>query len=331
MIKRTIEISRQGARLTVEFGQLLIKHGDETVGRVPCEDIGIVLVDHPATMYSHAALTSLADSGAALIVCGRNHLPLAMLLPLSDHSQIVWRTAEQLGANRPLRKRLWKQIVQAKIRAQAANLARTCPARSKLLDLARQVRSGDPANVEAQAARIYWENWLPERGFHRDRNADGLNSLLNYGYAVLRAAVARALVAAGLLPSVGLHHANRANTFCLADDLMEPLRPMVDDRARELHQLGHDELTPETKSGLLRLLAEDVQTDSETGPLMVSLHRMAASLVRCYGGEDKLLLIPRVLRSLSDESGGPQPTPTPQVGGLQPATGEPDAEFRHAN
>jgi CRISPR-associated protein Cas1 len=210
-------------------------------------------------------------------------------------------------------------------------LPRTCPARSKLLDLARQVRSGDPANVEAQAARVYWANWLSEGVFRRDRDADGLNSLLNYGYAVVRAAVARALVAAGLLPSVGLHHANRANAFCLADDLTEPLRPMVDDRARDLHRLGYDELTPETKSGLLRLLAEDVQTGDETGPLMVSLHRMAASLVRCYGGEDKLLLVPRVLKSLNDESDGTQPTASQRADGLKPATDDPDAEFRNAN
>src|SRR5207253_3311551 len=133
-------------------------------------------------------------------------------------------------------------------------------------DFARQVRSGDPTNLEAQAARVYWLSWLPEEAFRRDADAEGLNSLLNYGYAVVRAAVARALVAAGLMPSLGLKHSNRSNAFCLADDLLEPLRPLVDDRARELYRQGYDRLDTEAKAGLLKLLAEDVRLSGETGP-----------------------------------------------------------------
>jgi len=292
VIKRTIEISRDAAHLTVKQRQFLIKRDGETVGSVPCEDIGVVLVDHPGTTYTHAALASLAESDAALVVCGRNHLPSAVLLPLSDHSQVVWRIADQLAVSKPLRKQLWKQLVQAKIRAQADNLPADCPARSKLLDMARQVRSGDPNNTEAQAARVYWKNYLPNEAFRRDTGGDGLNSFLNYGYAVVRAALARALVAAGLIPAIGLHHSNRSNAFCLADDLIEPLRPLVDDRARDLYRLGHDELTPPAKAELLKLLAEPVQMDEETGPLMVNLHRMTASLVRCFRGESNKLEIP---------------------------------------
>ncbi len=301
MIKRTIEISQQPAHLTVQHSQLLVKRDGAVVGQCPCEDIGVVLVDQPQTTYSHALLAALAESDAALVVCGRNHLPVAVLLPLADHTQVVWRIADQLAASKPLKKQLWRQLVRAKIRGQARNLAAGSETRaeraasSKLLDYARMVRSGDPTNLEAQAARAYWQHWLPEEAFRRDADADGLNSLLNYGYAVVRAAVARALVAAGLLPSLGLHHSNRSNAFCLADDLVEPLRPLVDDRARELYRQGYDELSTEAKAGLLKLLAEDVQFGDETGPLMVCLHRFVASLVKCFQGEAKQLVIPEML------------------------------------
>jgi CRISPR-associated protein Cas1 len=303
LIKRTIEISREPAHLTVQLNQLLVKREGQVVGSIPCEDIGLVLVDHPQTTYSHAALASLAESDAALVICGRNHLPAAVLLPLSDHSQVVWRINEQIGITAPCRKRLWQQLVQAKIRAQAANLETGSPPHSKLLDYARLVRSGDPKNLEAQAARVYWMNFLPEEAvFRRDSDGDGMNALLNYGYAVMRAAIARAIVGVGFLPALGLHHSNRSNSFCLADDLIEPLRPLVDARARELFRQGARSVDPEAKVGLLKLLAEDVAFGSETGPLMVNLHRFAASLVRCYRGEDKQLAIPTVLESASEDT-----------------------------
>jgi CRISPR-associated protein Cas1 len=297
VIKRTIEVSREPAHLTVRLGQLLLQRGEETVGSIPCEDIGVVVVDQPRTTYSHAALTALARSDAVLVVCGDDHLPVAVLLPLADHSQVVWRIAEQVAISKPLRKQLWKQLVRAKIRAQAANLPEDCPARHKLRELAQGVRSGDPANVEAHAARVYWQNWLPNEPFHRDADAPGLNALLNYGYAIMRAAVARALVGAGLLPALGLFHSNRSNAFCLADDLIEPLRPLVDRRVRDLRQKGHEQLKPETKAGLLALLADPIRLGRQRGPLMVSLHRMVASLVRCYRGEADRLEIPRACSS----------------------------------
>ena len=311
MIKRTIEISQQPAHLTVQHAQLLIKREGEVVGQAPCEDIGVVLVDQPQVSYSHAALVSLAESDAVLVVCGRNHLPVAVMLPLADHSQVVWRINEQLGAGKPLRKQLWKQLIQAKIRGQAFNLPEGSPARSKLLDYARQVRSGDPSNLEAQAARVYWQNWLPDEVFRRDADAEGLNSLLNYGYAVARAGVARAIVAAGLLPSLGLKHCNRSNAFCLADDLVEPLRALVDDRARELYRQGYDGLSSEAKAGLLKLLADDVRLGEETGPLMVCLHRYVASLVKCFEGSGKRLEIPEMLeaepaRAVAEEAVAPE-------------------------
>jgi CRISPR-associated protein Cas1 len=298
VIKRTIEISTEPACLTVQLDQLLIRRGSDLVGSIPCEDIGVVLVDHPQTTYSHAALTRLAEFGAALVVCGNDHLPIAMLLPLADHCQVVWRLHEQLAASKPLCKQLWKQLIHAKILAQARNISQDVPARLKLMNLARNVRSGDPGNVEAHAARVYWRNWIPEKeAFRRDSESDGLNALLNYGYAVLRAAVARAVVAAGMLPSLGLNHRHRANAFCLADDLMEPLRPLVDFRVRDLLSRGHRTVEPDSKAQLLRLLAENVRLGKETGPLMVSLHRFVASLGKCFRGEAKRLEIPVALGS----------------------------------
>jgi CRISPR-associated protein Cas1 len=292
MIKRTIEISREPAYLSVRLNQLQIRREGNLVGSVPCEDIGVVIVDHPQTTYSHGALASLAESDAALVICGRNHLPTAVLLPLADHSQVVWRIHDQLETKLPVRKRLWQQIIKAKILAQAELLDESVPARKKLLALARTVRSGDVGNVEAQAARIYWSNWMPERLFRRDQDGAGPNAFLNYGYAILRAALARAIVGAGMHPALGLKHRHRANAFCLADDLIEPLRPLVDDQVRDLVRLGYDSVTSEAKEELLKLLCVQVRFANETGPLMVNLHRYVASLAKCMRNESKNLEIP---------------------------------------
>ncbi len=189
MIKRTIEISREPAYLAVRMDQLLIKHGEETVGSIPCEDIGVVIVDHPQTTYSHHALASLAQCGATVVICGPNHLPVAMVFPLADHCQVVWRLHDQLEVTLPVKKRLWRQLVQAKVRGQARNLAPDSPAFRRLMELVTTVRSGDPTNVEAQAARVYWAHWLPEIEFRRDVGAGDVNSFLNYGYAIVRAVV----------------------------------------------------------------------------------------------------------------------------------------------
>lgn len=310
MIKRTVEISQQPVHLTVRNEQLLLLAKDEPsrplpanppglLASIPCEDVGMLLVEQHGTTYTHAALTTLLDHDAAVVICGRNHLPAGLLLPMGEHTQVVWRIHDQLAIKKPLRKQLWRQLVQAKIRAQAANLPPDSPARSRLVGLVRQVRSGDPANVEAQAARAYWqalfESAAPASGgtpFRRDPDGEGLNSFLNYGYAVVRAAVARAIVAAGLLPALGLHHANRSNAFCLADDLMEPLRPLVDARVATLQDAAGSGLTPPVKAELLGVLTTEVQTAGQSGPLLVALHRFVASLVRCFEGAATRLDVP---------------------------------------
>jgi len=301
MVKRTIEISRQPLHLSVKYDQLVLQargQASRDAPTIPCEDIGVVVVDEPGTSWSHQALAKLVDHGAVVVVCGRDHLPVGMLLPLSNHTEVVQRVAEQIAVKRPLKKRLWKQLVVAKIRAQADNLDHAAPERAKLVALAKTVKSGDPANVEAQAAKVYWRAWLGDSGeagekrFRRSPDGPPPNNLLNYGYAVLRAAIGRAVVAAGLLPMLGIHHSNRSNAFCLADDLLEPLRPMADARARRLYSEGVTELDQPSKAVLLELLVAPTEINGQSGPLMVNLHRMVASLVHCYQGEADRLDIP---------------------------------------
>jgi CRISPR-associated protein Cas1 len=307
LIKRTLEISREPAHLAVRNQQLVLKRDGQVVGTIPCEDIGLVMVDHPQTTYTHSALAQLAESDAAVVLCGADHLPVAMLLPLADHSQVVWRLRDQLGVSKPLQKQLWSQLVIAKVEAQARNLAEGSSPQKKLFALAKEVRSGDPTNIEAQAAKIYWANWLNDASaeeldsepFRRDPALAGLNSFLNYGYAVLRACIARAIVAAGLQPSLGIHHRNRSNAFCLADDLIEPFRPLIDDRVREMYRQGYDELKQEAKAELLNILTMPMQLGEQTGPLMVMFSRLTASLVRCFTGESKKLEIPVPVETLS--------------------------------
>ena len=315
MIKRTIEISREPTHLSLRLGQLVLEREHQPVSTIPCEDLGMVVVDHPQVSYTHSALAALVEHDAVVVICGKNHLPAGLLLPMTDHSEVVWRLHDQIAVSKPLRKQLWRQIVQAKIRAQANNLPAGSPERTRLLELARTARSGDVTNHEAQAARVFWSAWLSDDAKTSEvcrqtrqrspfrRNADGedeINVLLNYGYSILRASVARAIVMAGLHPAFGLQHCNRSNLFCLADDLMEPLRPLVDARVRELVRLSQTELSPITKAALLQLLTQEATTGSEAGPLMVTLHRYVASLVKCYAGESEQLEIPEYVLSRFD-------------------------------
>ncbi len=300
MIKRILELSQDAAHLSVKNKQLrvhLYKKGDGNVLSFPCEDLGLVCIDHPGTTYTHGALNELVDNGVAIVICGSNHMPIGQMLPMSNNTEVVNRITLQINASKSTRKRLWQQLVRAKITAQAHNLESKSD-RQRLLRMAADVRSGDPSNLEAQAARFYWSNFFETgQSFKRIAGArDPLNSMLNYGYAIIRAAVARALVIGGFYPAIGLHHKNRSNAFCLADDFMEPLRPMVDSTARRLILDGHDELNPTVKAGLLTLLTSPVRTLKNTGPLMVALHTVTASFKRCLEGEEKHLTLPVSMR-----------------------------------
>lgn len=291
MIKRTIDLSTGPTFLSIEHDQLLLTREREVIGRVPCEDIGVLLVDHVATTYTHAVFLRLLHYGAVIVFCGANHLPAGMLLPMENNELTARRMRLQAAAPLPLRKRLWKQIVRHKVRGQATNLDGAHPARKRLMMMVGDVKSGDPSNIEGQAARFYWPALL---GSEFRRDPDGLppNNLLNYGYMVMRAAVARALVAAGLHPAFSLQHSHRNNAFALADDLVEVLRPMVDRAVLDLMRGGGGFIDRESKQKLLALLADEVMVAGEGGPLMVQLHRMAVSLLRCYEGEKKRLDLP---------------------------------------
>ena len=298
MIKRTIDISSAPARMRIEHDQLVLSREGLEDRTIPAEDIGILLIDQQRTVYTHTVLVRLMERGACVVLCDDKHLPCGLLLPMEANELLTERLRKQIEVSRPKEKRLWQQVVRAKIAAQAANLE--APAilsgdAGKLHALIGSVASGDPTNVEGQAAKIYWPALLGG-GFRRARGGAWPNPMLNYGYMVMRASVARAIAAAGLHPSFGIHHHNRGNAFCLADDLLEPLRPMVDAAVYGIMgSIPGDEepsVTPAAKKVLLALLARDVELAGQSGPLMVQLHRMAASLWECYAGERETLDLP---------------------------------------
>jgi len=290
MIKRTIEISGKGNHLSIDLGSLVIRKDGEPLGRIPLEDIGLLILDAPTTTYTHSVITEVLAAGAVIIPCGRDHHPRGLFLPQESSLQ-TQRLAAQVAAPLPLKKSLWKQVVQAKVRNQAGALPEDAPERGLLRALVARVRSGDPTNVEAHAARVYWPAMFG-KDFRRLPDGPPPNALLNYGYMVLRSCVARAVCGAGLHPSLGLHHHNRCNPFCLADDLLEPLRPLVDVRVRALAQAGLIEINRESKMQVLSVLTQTVRTAGEKGPLMVALERVTSSLVRCYAREQKNLDLP---------------------------------------
>jgi CRISPR-associated protein Cas1 len=295
MIGRVIEIASDGRHLAVFRGFMTISADGAEVGRVPLDDIGVLLCHAHGLTYSNNLIVELTGRGVAIVICGANHLPVAWVWPLDGHHIQSLRMRHQLAASEPLRKRLWQTIVRAKIAQQAAVLAGLGKAHEAFDLLAGKVRSGDPDNIEAQAARRYWP-LLMGNDFRRDRAAGGGNALLNYGYTVLRAGVARAVVAAGLHPSLGLHHVNRGNPMCLVDDLMEPFRPLVDVVVLRLMAAGEAEVTSVAKARLAMVLSLDLATRAGTTPLSTCLERLALSLAVAFEtGKPVLELPPAVL------------------------------------
>ncbi len=293
MIKHIIEVSQEPSKLSLRHNQMVVTQLGVEKSRIPCEDIGVIVVDQAQTTYTHQLLCHLSLTDAVVVLCDQNHLPTSILLPMTDHSTLVQRLNLQISISIPRRKKLWSEIVKEKLLRQADNLPCEYPARKKILDFAKDVKSGDSTNREAQGAKVYWQNWLWQHEFRRNRDDAGINSMLNYGYAIVRAALARSVVAAGLQPSLGLMHSNRSNAFCLVDDLIEPFRPMVDFQVRELYRQGYTELTSECRKQLLLLLAIPMRLCKETGPSGVMFHRYINSLVRCMDGKEKKLGIPK--------------------------------------
>jgi len=296
MIKRIVEISSARTHLSIQYGQLVIREGPKELSRIPCEDVGVLLVDHPATSYTHSVFTELLKHGAAVVLCGANHHPTGMFIPMEGHSALAQRVRLQANVKESVKRRLWQQIVRAKIRHQAAVLGKDSRTYRVLMRLVWKVRVGDAGAMEALASRLYWQAYLPGERFRRDVDGPAPNNFLNYGYMVLRAAVARALCSAGLIPSLGIHHRNRSNAFCLADDVVEPFRGFVEKTVRQIW-LGPDrpqQLDRQSKARLLELLYEPVTIAGRKGPLMVGLHRTAASLVRCFAGQQEQLDLPEL-------------------------------------
>lgn len=291
MIGRVVEIAEDGRHLSVARGFMVVKAEGAEIGRVPLDDIAVVIANAHGLTYSNNLLIALAERGAAVVLCGSNHSPVAWLWPMAGHHAQTLRMRAQLAATRPLAKRLWQILVQAKIEQQRAVLAALGRPSEGFRLLARQVRSGDPDNIEAQAARRYWP-LLFGPDFRRDRALPGINTLLNYGYTVLRSATARAVVAAGLHPSLGIHHRNRYDDMCLVDDLMEPFRPIVDLLVARMAAAGTVELSTEAKRSLAGITVLDMRTQDGTTPLATCLQRLATSLGRAYEAREARLDLP---------------------------------------
>lgn len=295
MIKRTLFFGNP-AYLSTKNEQLVVTFPDkETVPRtIPIEDIGVVVLENQQITITNGVLDKLVNNKVAIISCNGQHLPVGLLLPLNGHTEQTERIRDQIQASLPLKKNLWQQTIGAKIRNQAALLAEKGVPVQKLNHLAKSVQSGDATNNEAQAAAYYWQNLFQLPGFNRHQSGIPPNNLLNYGYAILRAIVARALVSSGMLPTLGIWHRNKYNAYCLADDIMEPYRPFVDLVVSDIVATEDDidQLTIDIKTQLLQIAAIDVVIDGKRSPLLVAASRTSASLYECFAGVSRKIIYP---------------------------------------
>lgn len=298
MIKRTIYFGNP-AHLSMRLSQLVVKmpESGDVFRTIPIEDIGIVILDNKQITMTQGVLEALIDNNCAVISCGSNHMPIGLMLPLYGNTIQNERFRQQIDASMPLKKQLWQQTIQIKISNQAAALRLTTGEEHGNMKIwAKSVRSGDPDNLEARAAAYYWKNFFPENPrFIRGRNEDDPNGLFNYGYAVLRAIIARALVGSGLLPTLGIHHHNRYNAYCLADDIMEPYRPYIDLIVHSIvKKYGSGELTDEAKKDMLSIPTTEVVVNGKRSPLMIAASITSASLAKCFNGEVRKIAYPEI-------------------------------------
>lgn len=292
MIKRTLSFSRP-CSLSLKNCQMVIRMKDDPdfLRTIPVEDIGFVLLENQQITITMPLLNALADNNSSVIVCTDKMMPNAMLLNLNSNSVQGERYRHQVNASEPLKKNLWKQTVEAKIRNQAALLDKLDKDGSQLKPYWQNVKSGDADNREGIAARIYWDVLFGD-DFMRYRTGGSPNEMLNYGYTVLRAAAARSLMGTGLFPAFGIFHRNRYNAFPLADDIMEPYRPFVDEIVFDLYANGERELNQNVKAEILKLLYVDTAFDKVVRPLDLGLSVTTSSLARCFNGEQKKILYP---------------------------------------
>ena len=310
MIKKTLYFGNP-AYLSLKNKQMVIKLpevvGNDTLPESfkiknevtkPIEDIGVVVIDNKQVTITSGLMEALLENNCALVTCDSRSMPTGLMLPLCGNTTQNERFREQIEASQPLRKQLWQQTVQQKIINQARVLETCVNAEARCMHVwSKEVRSGDTENMEGRAAVYYWKNLFGNiPGFTRDRNGVSPNNLLNYGYAILRAVIARSLVSSGLLPTLGIHHHNRYNAYCLADDLMEPYRPYVDRLVFDIvRQYGYDiELTRDIKALLLSIPTIDVYIGGRQSPLMIAASQTTASLYKCFSGESRRIVYPEL-------------------------------------
>jgi len=292
MLKKSILLENK-ASISTKNLQLVIKT-ETRESTIPIEDIGYLVIDHPEIYLSIPALNLLIDNNTAVIICNTNHLPNGMFLNLKSHhiQQEIFKN--QINASAPLKKQLWQQTITEKITNQGILLKKITLKTNNFEFLASKVLSGDSSNMEGVAANFYWKSFF-EHNFKRERFGDYPNNFLNYGYAILRASTARALSGSGLLNTLGIHHKSKYNAFALADDIMEPFRPIVDEKVAEIMQnYSEQELNTAIKAELLQILTRTVYFKDEKSPLMVALQKTASSLQQCYTGERKKIKYPKL-------------------------------------
>lgn len=296
MDRRIIDLSDGPGSLNVKYGQLVIRRGDRE-DSVPLEELGALVVSHPAVCYTQAVLAGICENNGAFIICNEKRLPSAMMMPLSGHFLHTERLAAQINVTVPTKKQIWAAIIGAKVRGQAGLLKELRGNDFGLGQMARKIRSGDVGNIEAQASRRYWPVLFGDSFRRVPGSDDGINRLLNYGYAIVRATVARAVTASGLHPSLGLHHHNRYNPFCLVDDLMEPFRPLTDRAVYIAVDMGGPDmpLAKEAKAILLENIFESrIKIQGRSRELFEAAAIMASSLAKIYTGEVKRLVLPGI-------------------------------------
>lgn len=293
MIKQIVDIS-EAAYLHLKHQQLLIDKEGKTVGQIAIEDLGILILQHAAIVLTQQLIIACQKNMVVIIFCDERHLPYSAILPIADanslHNKIL---KQQVNISEPIRKRLWQQIVQHKIKQQSLTLTILGKESTRLDYLIQKVKTGDSGNCEAIAAQTYWK-LLFGNEFRRDADKEGVNSLLNYGYSIIRALIARSICGAGLHPALGIFHQNQYNTLCLADDVMEPFRPWIDWLVFQMTQDNQTEINQSSKQILLGLLNETVIHDGKKMPFMVATHYLIADLKSCYNKEKKVLNYPQM-------------------------------------
>lgn len=292
MIKRVLCFENP-ARLSLKLAQMVVELQDVT-RTLPIEDIGVVILDHKQITITHALIDALLANNVAIVTGNDKHLPVGLMLPLDGNTLQSERFRAQIDASEPLKKQMWQQTIVAKILGQAHVLGTQLIKHNNMLKWAKDVRSSDPENMEARAAAFYWRNMFEKDAFIRDPQGLPPNNLLNYGYSIVRAMMARALVGAGLLPTLGIHHHSRYDAYCLADDIMEPYRPFVDMKVLEMWKNGGitSDISSDQKRELLGITTMDVNISGHRSPMMLAIQTTAQSVQKCFSGEARKIIYP---------------------------------------